>query len=200
MSILYTWDEEVKKNMKPRDKNDHYPTHPDDVKKSLSLVKNISNPTILDIGCGKGVWGTVAKNEVANIGGCCTQITGIDIQEFPVNSDYDKWIVGKDFFEWETEEKFSLIIGNPPFKYAQKMIEKSFDMLEDGGQLIFLLRLAFLESQRRYEFFKKYIPNEVSVFSKRPSFTGDGKTYPIAFAAFSWVKGFDGNTKLSWLK
>jgi 16S rRNA G1207 methylase RsmC len=117
------------KDAKPRD-HDHYPTAPEDVEKCLRLVKGFSIPTILDIGCGNGVWGEVAKKEIADVGGCCTQITGIDIQEFKKNSSYDVWYNKTDFFKWhnqiieyETFNKYRLIIGNPPFKHAQAMIK-----------------------------------------------------------------------------
>lgn len=131
----------------------------------------------------------------------CWDTVAVDIQNFPKNSYTDYYYPNFDFLKYgnvDTLGKFDLIISNPPFKHAQEMIELSHDLLNEGGQIIMLLRLAFLESQRRNAFFQKYKPNEVRVFSKRPSFTGDGKTYPMAFATFSWLDGYNGDTKLTW--
>ena len=132
--------------------------------------------------------------------GC--EIVGVDTQNFHKNPNHDVWLNNTNFLEYGLEGnigKFDLIISNPPFKHAQQMIEMSFDLLKEGGQIVALLRLAFLESQKRYSFFKENNPYEVSVFSKRSSFTGDGKAYPMAFAGFSWLKNYHGDTKLSWL-
>ena len=53
----------------------------------------------------------------------------------------------------------------------------------------FLLRLGFLASVQRAEFWKQNPPTRVIVLSKRPSFTGDGKTDRSEYAFFVWEKG-----------
>lgn len=192
--------------LKERDRNDFYPTSPEDVQKCLSVVnKTITEKDsfkVLDIGYGTGVWGEGlyddrffqrTKQNFSTV--------GVDIQNFNPNKFYDECYTEFDFLEYGNVDalgKFDLIIANPPFKHAQEIIELAHELLNDDGQIVMLLRLAFLESQRRNEFFKLYKPDEVRVFSKRPSFTGDGKTYPMAFATFSWLKNYSGDTKLTW--
>lgn len=62
-------------------------------------------------------------------------------------------------------------------------------MFGKWGVLIFLLRTAFLESKSRYEFWQENPLNDLYVLSKRPSFTGDGKSDATSYSWFVWKKG-----------
>lgn len=79
-----------------------------------------------------------------------------------------------DFLSLETERKFDLIIGNPPFSKALEFLEKCFDLLTEDGRMIMLLRTAFLESKQRYDFWQRHPLTGLYVLSARPSFTGKG--------------------------
>lgn len=48
-----------------------------------------------------------------------------------------------------------------------------------------LLRTAFLESKKRYNFWQKHLLNKLYVLSQRPSFTGKG-TDATSYAWFIW--------------
>lgn len=73
-------------------------------------------------------------------------------------------------------------ITNPPFSLALEFLEK---MLHEVKSVFCLLRLNFLGSQKRYEFWNTNPPTHVLVLSKRPSFTGKG-TDSIEYAWFCW--------------
>lgn len=90
-----------------------------------------------------------------------------------------------DFLKWRAPRKFDLIIANPPYGIAQPFIEKS---LRVGETVAMLLRLGFLESNRRKAFHAAH-PADVFVFSRRPRFTGSKQSYPAAFAWFVWGPG-----------
>jgi len=67
-----------------------------------------------------------------------------------------------------------------------------------------LLKLTFLESIKRYKFFKENPPKVVYVFCKRQKVyhankepTGSGL---IAYAWFVWDRDYNGKTYLEWLK
>jgi len=90
-----------------------------------------------------------------------------------------------DFRYWKAPSRYDLVLGNPPYKHAQQFIEKS---LECGETVAMLLRLGFLESQKRAPFHRKN-PADVFVFAKRPCFRGKGQTYPAPFAWFVWGPG-----------
>jgi hypothetical protein len=78
-----------------------------------------------------------------------------------------------------------LIITNPPFNLAVDFLTKS---LTEGTTVVYLLRLNFLGSQKRKEFWQANPVSHLFVLSKRPSFTGNG-TYSIEYAWFVWDRG-----------
>ena len=79
-----------------------------------------------------------------------------------------------------------VIISNPPYSMAQEIIEHFFKIKRPTAQVIMLLRIGFLESQKRIPFWKKYPVSELYPLSHRPSFTGDGHTDATAYAWFVW--------------
>ena len=99
----------------------------------------------------------------------------LEIDDIIINSFYN------------IRDKFDIIIGNPPYSEAQEFIEHSFELLNENGILIFLLRTNFLESKKRYEFWKKYPLSRLYTLSKRPSFTGKG-TDATSYSWFIWDK------------
>ena len=79
-------------------------------------------------------------------------------------------------------DNVDLILTNPPFSLAQEFIEKAHS---EADTIIMLLRINFLGSQKRKEFWKKYPVNSLFVLSKRPSFTGSG-TDATEYAWYVW--------------
>ena len=93
-----------------------------------------------------------------------------------------------DFLAIENTAKvptYDAALGNPPFALAQEFIERS---LEWAQEVIFLLRLSFLESQKREAFFGRVGVPDVFVLPERPSFTGEG-TDSCAYAWMRWIRG-----------
>jgi hypothetical protein len=83
-----------------------------------------------------------------------------------------------------------LIVMNPPFSLALPFVLKALAQ-GIGTTVAAFLRLAFLETQTRAAFHCES-PSDVYVLSKRPSFTGDGKTDSAAYAWFVWGPGRGG--------
>lgn len=100
------------------------------------------------------------------------------------------------------------IITNPPYKYALQFVKKSLDVVAEGNKVAMFLRLAFLEGQERYTFFKENPPKYVYIMSDRFTCAKNGEFYKdgkkvgsaIAFGWFVWEKGFKGESTLRWLK
>ena len=87
------------------------------------------------------------------------------------------------------------IITNPPFNLALDIIKKALQDVVDGGEVIMLLRLNFLGSQKRHEFWQEYPPKIIYVLSKRPKFI-NGKSDSIEYGWFVWQKGYKDETHL----
>ena len=108
---------------------------------------------------------------------------------------------GKDIFEY-SNNSFDTVITNPPFALAQEVIEKSLDI--STKSVYMLLKLQFLESARRYDFFKNTPLKTVRVFCKRITMYPDGEPEPknsgtIAYAWYEWEHGYIGNPSIEWI-
>lgn len=96
------------------------------------------------------------------------------------------------------------IITNPPYKYAQEFVEKGMQTIENG-KLFLLLKLTFLEGQKRKEMFKKHPPKYVLVFSKRIQCAINGdeevfkKSSASCYAWFIWEKGYSDKPIIDWI-
>lgn len=102
--------------------------------------------------------------------------------ELPIGSAWGEIREGVDYLN-TPYNRVDCIITNPPYSLAQEFVEKAH---EDADVVIMLLRLGFLESMRREEFWKKYPLDNLITLSKRPSFTEDGKTDGAGYGFFIW--------------
>ena len=109
---------------------------------------------------------------------------------------------GKSIFKYN-ENSFDNVITNPPYKIAQEIIEKSLKI--SRSKVYMLLKLQFLESVSRYEFFKNTPLKTVYVFCKRITMYPDGEPEPknsgtIAYAWYEWEIGYTGSPTIKWIK
>jgi hypothetical protein len=87
------------------------------------------------------------------------------------------------------------IITNPPFQLAEEFAAHALDL---APNVFLLLRLAFIESQRRTELLERSGLRAVHVFRKRlPRMHREGWDGPrtsssMAFAWFCWRRGYPG--------
>lgn len=103
----------------------------------------------------------------------------------------DNWLCGVDFTAVHPRElgPLDLVITNPPYSIAADIIRHAFQF---APVVVMLLRLNFLGSSRKR---LDLLPSEshgmpdVYVLSKRPSFTGDGRTDASEYAWFVWGMG-----------
>lgn len=179
--------------------NDYYATNPEAVR--LLLEKHsLPNGKILEPCVGGG--NIVNALEMYHKGN--NEYTLLDI----VDRGYPNTVV-QDFLKYEPEEKFDLIITNPPFSQAQEFIEHSLPMLADNGQLAMFLKIQFLEGVRRRELFERYPVKYIYVFTKRMGTWYNGHEYDpvtgkrlattICHAWFIWEKGSTTEPIVRWL-
>jgi hypothetical protein len=95
-----------------------------------------------------------------------------------------------------------IIVTNPPFVLANQFARHALDL--GAEKVCLLLRLAFLEGQRREDLHRRL--SRVLVFRKRLTLWRDGVRPEdskgggmIAFAWFVWDRKCDGPTTVSWI-
>ena len=161
-----------------------------------------AKPRILDVGAADGRWGLAARQTWPE-----ATIVGVEIRDVESTAAhrpaYDWWLhcnfLSLKTVPYDCPDEFDIILGNPPFSIADKLVKRCVANLAVGGNLTFLLRLAFLEGQRRYRnFWPRYQPQHVDVLPKSPSFTGGG-TDTAAYALIRWAKEFREPKTFDWL-
>lgn len=118
---------------RPRMPRDLYPTPHELCRAALFRIdQQFLNPKhvrILDPGCGDGIWGKAA-NEIFS----SPYIVGVEINpNHPKYGDSYDEMYKFDYLKWETEDKFDLVCGNPPFGLATEFVEKSYEHLYPNG-------------------------------------------------------------------
>ena len=116
-------------------------------------------------------------------------------------NDYGYCESGIDFL-LEQKRAADHLVSNPPYKLAEEFIRHAIDLGVDKHA--WLLRLSFLEGQKRYQrLFQDFPPIRVHVFSQRltmwrggEEIAGNGTT---AYAWFVWRATYTGSPQLGWL-
>lgn len=125
------------------------------------------------------------------------EVTGFDI----VDRGWRNTSV-QDFLT-STEAWKGDIVTNPPYKLAKDFVEKSLEIVEPGSKVAMLLKLTFLESQKRWPLFRDNPPLRVWVFRERqscgPNGEFDGSSSAVCYAWFIWSKGYKGSPEIRWL-
>lgn len=179
----------------PRQDDDFYATDPAAVEvlvKKLRELKIAVPPTIIETSVGAGHIAHVFERYGR-------EVEGYDI----VDRGYPGTII-QDFLSLsklrcKTEKMF---VQNPPYKQALDFIKRSLDFCLSGEYVCALLKIQFLESIKRYEFFKSAPPKYVVVFSARTACLKEGKERQLSsamcFAWFIWQKGYAGMPMITW--
>ena len=188
------------KPLRKRSAYDFYPTPRAFCDEALELLdwnwRDSSDwkPNILDPGCGTGVWGQAALDRWPH-----AMVDGVEIRDVESPAGY-RYLYRGDFRLMDTGLDYDLIIGNPPFVYAESFVRVGLDNLKtDGGYMLYLLPLSFLASKGRARgLFRHHPPMEVHV-AHRVSFTGNGKSDNTEYAVYIWKQGWTGTPSLKWM-
>jgi hypothetical protein len=84
---------------------------------------------------------------------------------------------------------YGCVVTNPPFSLA---IEFCDHAIKRALHVFMLLRLNFLASKKRRDWWLKHRPDALFILSERPSFTDNGKTDATDYAWFYWGKTYKG--------
>jgi hypothetical protein len=145
--------------------------------RSLRDRLGIAPRTVLEPGCGGGAFLRAADSIWPE-----SSLEGIDL--LPACSG--PGLVSKmNVFDWS--EPVDLIVGNPDYSKAEETVRHCLPLLNDGGCLAFLLRLAFLAGQKRADLYERYPLYALQPIAGRPSFT-DGGTDSSEYGLFVWKR------------
>lgn len=168
--------------------NDFYPT-PGWVTQAI-LEREFLPGKILEPACGDGA----ICIELAKSG----YVPGVD---FSASDLIDRgYGAVQDFLT--TDVSYDTIITNPPFKLANEFVKKGYALSRE--KLIMLLRIQFLEGQKRKkEIFDVIPPSKIYVFSKRITMYPHGRrtagSGTMCFGWFVWDKKITEQTKVYWV-
>lgn len=167
--------------------DDYYATEPKATEWLCKLEKFEGN--ILEPSCGEGHMSKVLKE------------AGYDV----VSRDLVDRGYGEvaDFLAIDNVGFDGNIVTNPPYKFAQKFVEKALSIIPKGKKVAMFLKLTFLEGKARRALFKSSPPCRIWVSSSRLKCAMNGdfnahKGSATAYAWFVWEKGYHGDTKIKW--
>jgi hypothetical protein len=118
--------------------------------------------------------------------------------------DYGWGHVVRDFLDLPDQQVGMVIVTNPPYQLAEKFVRKA---LKISPLVIMLLRLQFMESARRADILDRGSGLvRIHVFSNRlpmihrHNWTGPRASSAIAFAWYTWIRGYDGPVTIDRIK
>ena len=173
-----------------RGKLDYYATHPSavpDLLKYESFQEQIWEPA-----CGE-------CHLVKPLREAGHEVYATDIVDRGFNDDTFDFL--KQERQWHGD-----IVTNPPYKYADKFVNKAMESIQEGGKVAMFLKLTFLESQKRKKLFDKYPPKFIYVYRKRQRVAKNGdsrmfqKSSAVCYAWFIWSRGFGGEPVIRWIE
>lgn len=177
------------KGNEEREVGDFYETPAVAVEKLLNVEK-FTTP-ILEPACGNGAISRVLTS-YAHIGS--GEIVSSDLYERGYGEVKDFF----DYKEWDGD-----IITNPPYdkKILLPFVRHAVSLLQPKHKCALLLKLQFLESKSRYEFFKEHPPVRIHVFSERISCLKKGVPAPAAmcYAWYIWEYGNKKTPTVDWI-
>lgn len=95
-----------------------------------------------------------------------------------------------DYITYDCKDEYDLIVTNPPFNIAKKIIYKALDDVKDNGFVVMFLRLNYFGSKDRKDLWEYHMPKYTFVHHRRISFVDDGSTDSIEYAHYVWQNGY----------
>ena len=175
-----------------REKNDYYATHPIAIDYLLKKVEIPFSSTIWECACGEGH----LSKRLIELG---YTVRSSDL----IDRNYGE--ISNFFEHTEKLDENTLILTNPPYKYAMEFVLHALDLLSENAYCIMFLKLTFLEGQKRFsELFRRHPPKTILVFSKRMNCARNGNfevwdSSAIAYCWYIWEKGYKGKPTIEWI-
>ena len=169
-----------------RHKSDYYITPVDDILNFIDefvAIEDDIEGNILDCCAGGDKKHLMSYPTALNTRGY-NNIATLDIRDDSLAE------IKKDYLTWTPNKDYNVIMTNPPFNLAEKIIEKALNDVSENGFVIMLLRLNFFGSKKRFDMWNKQLPKYCFVHHKRMSFTDNSGTDSIEYCHMVWQKGY----------
>lgn len=154
------------------------------IRERFGLQFNLGPRSIFEPGCGGG-----AFLRAASATWPAADLLGADL--VPACEGPGEVVAG-DLFE--ITGRFDLIVGNPDFAIAERVVRHCMAQLAPGGHLALLLLASFEESAGRVPLWEEHPLFARQILAQRASFTADGAMDQRPYAVFLWRQGFRGDT------
>ena len=110
---------------------------------------------------------------------------------------------GIDFLSPSITHWEGAVITNPPYKYAQQIVEKALSIVPEGQKVAMFLKTLFLEGKSRKRLFEENPPIRIWVSSSRLKCAMNGEFdamggSAVAYSWFIWEKGYKGDSIVKW--
>ena len=175
-----------------REANDFYATNPVAMEKALPFLQRCGlSQKVWECACGQGHLASVLENSGFDVYSTDLIDRGFgEVQDFLA-------VDGANCYDMD-------IVTNPPFKLAEKFVEKGMDLITDGHKVCLFLKVQFLESKGRYFLFKKYPLKELLVYAERQQCAKDAEfeKYTATTQCYCWFvfeKGYTGKPTIDWI-
>lgn len=172
-----------------REENDFYATDP----KALEIFldqSGIEINNVYECACGQGHLAEVLRTR--GLLGRASDLIDRGYGEIDTDFYYE-------FNIWNGD-----ILTNPPYGDAMRFCQHALDIVNDGSKVIMLMRIQFLEGQRRKPFLLAnplkyvYVSSSRLLLAKNADFVKYSTPSANCYAWYVWEKGFKGETTLRW--
>lgn len=183
-----------------REDNDFYATDPIVIDWLFKIVPELMDGSIWEPAAGHG---HLAKriNEISGVTCKATELINRSTGEMLI----DGCEFGVDFLTAKFDEhvRHRHIITNPPYRFAEKFIRKSIDILNSGNYVCMFLPIRYTEGKGRRKLFDEFPPKIIVVSSSRIQCAMNGKfeiygSSAQSYAWFIWQVGYVGKTEFQW--
>lgn len=162
--------------------HENYPTPEAAVRALLSQLDLKADDVFLEPCCGD------LSDADGNETPCIFNLMPLDIMQ----KEWAEIRMGREFLTTDYgKRKFDVIITNPPFSLSCEFLEKCKGLLAPSGTLIFLQRVNWLGSKKRYKFWERMtFPEKTPILIPRPKFDKSKKgTDSCEYCWYIWDEG-----------
>jgi hypothetical protein len=122
----------------------------------------------------------------------------LDLEDEPVDPQHE--FVVADYLTWQPDQRYDLIVTNPPFSLAELFIRRAITQLAPGGICMFLVREGVVGGKNRTAKLWPHVNlRYVWQLDRRPSFVY-GTTDSCEYAYILFDAGLPGKPAFDWIQ